>query len=65
MSAKPKVAVIGGGFAGLAAAHELEAGAEPIVFEGDGSLGGLAGSFLVKGHNLEKFCITGSTMICT
>lgn len=56
MNAKQKVAVIGGGFAGLAAAHELvQQGIEPIVFEGDPSLGGLAGSFLVKGHNLEKF----------
>ncbi len=50
------VAVIGAGFAGLAAAYELALqGFEPIVFEGDPQAGGLAASFLVNDKEIERF----------
>ncbi|HEY2898310.1 MAG TPA: FAD-dependent oxidoreductase, partial [Gemmatimonadaceae bacterium] len=52
----PRVAIIGGGFAGLAAAWELtRRGVTPIVLEGDDAVGGLAGSFEVNGERLERF----------
>lgn len=48
--------VIGGGFCGLSAAHELaKRGLKVTVFEQDSELGGLAGSFTVNGSRLEKF----------
>jgi protoporphyrinogen oxidase len=51
-----QVAIVGGGFAGLSAAYELvQRGVKPIVFERDSVVGGLAGSFKVKGQRLEKF----------
>jgi protoporphyrinogen oxidase len=51
-----QVAIIGGGFAGLAAAWELVSrGITPIVLEADDSVGGLAGSFDVNGERLERF----------
>jgi len=50
------VAVIGGGFAGLAAAWELTRRGVPVtVLEADDEVGGLAGSFEVGGTRLEKF----------
>ena len=50
------VAVIGGGFSGLAAAYELSLRGIPCtVYEADASVGGLAGSFQVEGTDLEKF----------
>ena len=53
---RPHVAVIGGGFCGLAAAYELgKCGIRATVLERDGELGGLAGSFTVGGTRLEKF----------
>jgi protoporphyrinogen oxidase len=53
---RPHVVVIGGGFAGLAAAWELtRRGAEVTVLEADPEVGGLAGSFEVNGERLEKF----------
>jgi protoporphyrinogen oxidase len=52
----PRVAIIGGGFAGLAAAWELtRRGVTPIVLEADDAVGGLAGSFEVNGERLERF----------
>lgn len=48
--------IVGGGFSGLAAAHELaKAGKAVVVIEKDADLGGLAGGFDVGGHLLEKF----------
>ena len=50
------VAVIGGGFCGLAAAYELcRRGIRAIVLERDPEVGGLAGSFAVGDARLEKF----------
>jgi protoporphyrinogen oxidase len=51
-----KVAVIGGGAAGLSAAYELtKNGVEVHLFERDATLGGLAGSFLLDGGYVEKY----------
>ena len=51
-----EVAILGGGFGGLAAAWELaRRGIRPTVLECDAEVGGLAGSFLVGGQRLEKF----------
>lgn len=48
--------VVGAGFAGLGAAWELtRAGWRTTVVEADEDVGGLAGSFAVNGHRLEKF----------
>lgn len=53
---RPRVAVIGGGFCGLAAAWELgRLGIRATVLEADSGIGGLAGSFAVGGTRLEKF----------
>ena len=52
---KNKVAVIGGGFAGMAAAYRLaKAGAEVTLYEKEPSIGGLAGVFSMNGMPLEK-----------
>ncbi|MEU6271945.1 NAD(P)/FAD-dependent oxidoreductase [Streptomyces populi] len=51
-----EVLVIGGGFTGLAAAHELAlAGVACRVLESEPYVGGLAGSFEVEGTRLERF----------
>lgn len=48
--------VVGAGFAGLSAAHDLvRAGHRVLVLEADSEVGGLAGSFEVGGTRLEKF----------
>lgn len=50
------VVIVGGGFTGLTAAHELvKTGHRVTVLEADSSLGGLAGGFDVGGHSLERF----------
>jgi protoporphyrinogen oxidase len=50
-----KVAVIGGGLSGLAAAYELaKRDVSVIVFESDSCLGGLAASFSVKEKRIPK-----------
>lgn len=55
-AAGPKVAVVGAGFAGLAAAYELAlAGCRPIVIEQESEIGGLAATFPVAGIRLERF----------
>ena len=49
-----RIAVIGGGIAGLAAAHELlRRGADPVVFEADARAGGKVGSFSERGYLTE------------
>lgn len=53
---RPRVAIVGAGFTGLAAAHRLSrAGFDVTVLESDDSVGGLAGAFAVGGQPLEKF----------
>ncbi len=55
MSAALKVAVVGGGWAGLAAAVELtQAGAHVTVFEAGKQLGGRARSVPVHSHTLDN-----------
>tara|TARA_B100000780_G_C21126545_1_gene457318 strand:- start:4959 stop:6287 length:1329 start_codon:yes stop_codon:yes gene_type:complete len=50
------VAIVGGGLTGMSAAFELaKAGHKVTIFEADDDVGGLAGSFSVKGAFLEKF----------
>ncbi|MFE0020218.1 NAD(P)/FAD-dependent oxidoreductase [Amycolatopsis sp. NPDC059021] len=50
------VAVVGAGFTGLAAAHELaKLGHRVVVFEAEPTVGGLGGSFDVGGRMLERF----------
>jgi len=52
----PRVAVVGAGFAGLAAAYRLaRAGCAPTVFERSGQLGGLAMTLPLGGTELEKY----------
>lgn len=52
----PHVAVIGGGFCGLAAAYELgKRGIRATVLEADAEVGGLAGGFHTAAGRLEKF----------
>ncbi|HVQ30946.1 MAG TPA: FAD-dependent oxidoreductase, partial [Vicinamibacteria bacterium] len=56
MSAVPEAVVIGGGPAGLKAAHVLaKAGLRVTVLESSPFLGGLAGSFDVQGVRIEKY----------
>jgi protoporphyrinogen oxidase len=55
MDHKKKVAIIGGGFAGLSAAYHLgKAGVEVTLYEREKTLGGLAGGFSLLGMPLEK-----------
>lgn len=50
------IAIVGGGFTGLAAAYSLsKAGHEVTVFEKSNDTGGLASSFSINGHYLEKY----------
>lgn len=52
-----KVGIIGGGFTGLTAAYELlKKGHEPVIFESQPFLGGLASSYeIIPGVFLERF----------
>ena len=53
---KEQVVVIGAGFTGLAAAYELaRRDIKVTVLEKDNQIGGLAGSFKIDGHHVEKF----------
>jgi protoporphyrinogen oxidase len=50
------IGVVGGGIAGLAAAHRLqEAGREVRVFEASDDVGGLAATYDTAGDRIEKF----------
>lgn len=56
MPREKPVIIVGGGFGGMAAAHELALHGRPsIILEASAQLGGLAGTFDVNGHRLEKF----------
>lgn len=55
-SPAPRVGVIGGGIAGLAAAHFLlAAGCVPVVIEASNQLGGLGTDFEHEGVSLDRF----------
>ena len=50
------IVIIGGGFTGLAAAHDLAAaGRKVVLLEKEAAVGGLAAGFDVGGFSLEKF----------
>lgn len=50
------VAIVGGGFTGLAAAYELgRKGLRVAVLEADDEVGGLAAAFMVAGQKLDRF----------
>jgi protoporphyrinogen oxidase len=52
---KQRIAIIGGGFAGLTAAYELgKLGYQTFLFERAPELGGLAGTFPIEGTRLER-----------
>lgn len=57
MTVSKSIAIVGGGFTGLAAAYDLaRSGWKVQVFEADSSVGGLAGTFEVApGKRLERF----------
>ena len=51
-----RIAVVGGGLTGMSAALALAGGGtEVVLYEADGTLGGVAGCFEVHGTKLEKF----------
>jgi protoporphyrinogen oxidase len=53
---KVQVAIVGGGFTGLAAAYELsKSGIEVAVLESEPEIGGLAAAFNVEGERLDRF----------
>ncbi len=52
---KERIAIIGGGFAGMTAAYELgKRGYQTFLFERMPELGGLAGTFPIEGTRLER-----------
>lgn len=53
---KLKIAVVGGGFAGLAACYEAaKLGHDVVLFEREQQVGGLASTFEADGQSLDKF----------
>ncbi|OQK16712.1 amine oxidase [Methyloprofundus sedimenti] len=56
LNTQPHVAIIGGGFTGLAAAYELtKQGIQVSVHESEAEIGGLASAFDVQGEKLDRF----------
>ena len=56
MDSRKPIVVIGGGFAGLAAAYEISKEGTPVVvLEKNNELGGLASSFEINGKRIGKF----------
>lgn len=60
---KPRIAVLGAGAMGLAAAYQLARdGFQPVIFEADDRLGGMAASFDFGGISIERYyhyhCVT-------
>lgn len=57
LSEKPiRVAIVGGGFAGLSCAYDLaRSGHDVTVLEAEGTVGGLAGAFETSGEKLDRF----------
>lgn len=50
------VAIVGGGFTGLATAYELvKRGVRVVIFEAENEIGGLAAAFTVGGQKLDRF----------
>jgi len=55
MTTHKRIAIIGGGFAGMTAAYELgKLGYQTFLFERMPELGGLAGTFSIEGTRLER-----------
>ncbi len=55
MTTHKRIAIIGGGFAGMTAAYELgKLGYQTFLFERMPELGGLAGTFPIEGTRLER-----------
>jgi len=56
LSHETRITVVGGGFAGLAAAYELARRGSPVtLLEAESGIGGLAGAFEVGGERLDCF----------
>jgi len=56
VNTQPHIAIIGGGFTGLAAAYEFaKQGITVTVFEAETEIGGLAAAFDVQGEKLDRF----------
>ena len=65
---KKRIAVLGAGPMGLAVAYQLARdGHQPIVFEGDDRVGGMAASFDFSGLEIERYyhfhCISDSALL--
>ncbi len=54
MSGRRRIAILGGGYTGLAAAYDLSGRHEVTLYERGASLGGLAGDFSLHGGSLER-----------
>jgi protoporphyrinogen/coproporphyrinogen III oxidase len=63
MNGRPRVAVIGGGAAGMTAAHRLQqGGAEAVVFESRPWIGGRTRTDLVDGYHVDTYAQSFGSM---